>query len=343
MIYNIQLLRLLCAFAVVLAHIVLFGNKKYGLNMTHGEVISYYLMSGVDIFFIISGFVMAFNTKQLEQGQKSLQIYLNNAKHFVIRRAVRIYPIWWLLCICLLPIFILFPAWINSSVEAPTSFIHSFFLVPHEGVPVIVIGWTLEYELFFYICFALTLFLRPATQMMALFGLFISGIIIGLYDDYSHAPLLEIATSPFLLYFLIGMAIAHLYKNSDWKRHFLIAGSVLFIMSVLFAAQFQPNDISRVAHFLPFATSVFIFFLGLEVKNKIFSEKFYKWGGDISYPLYICHILIISAAGRFLMHFGIQFNFIIVIALILLSFIAAHILWIIYDRPIQTYFKKTRN
>ena len=117
----------------------------------------------------------------------------------------------------------------------------------------------------------------------------------------------------------------------------------MLIISILYAIQFNPNDISRVAHFLPLATSTFIVFLGLEAKNKIFSKKFYKWGGNISYPLYLCHILIISVIGRFLIYLNIQFNYIVIGCLIFMSFASAHIIWILYDKPIQRYLKRLVN
>jgi len=60
MIYNLQLLRSLAAFAVLCAHLILFGNSKYGLGMPQLENSAGFMMMGVDIFFIISGFIMVY-------------------------------------------------------------------------------------------------------------------------------------------------------------------------------------------------------------------------------------------------------------------------------------------
>ena len=206
MIYRLQLLRFLSAFSILLLHLILFGNDKYGLNAPHLKPVADYLMIGVDIFFIISGFIMMYTARTHNNNPNETKFY--TIKSFYLKRISRIYPVWWILCLMLLPILLIKPEWINSSVEVPTSFWHSLFLIPHESVPLIMVGWTLEFEMFFYLIFGITLLLSPKIQFFVITFLFTASILFTSFIETLLPPAFaELITSPLLLYFPIGMAL----------------------------------------------------------------------------------------------------------------------------------------
>lgn len=120
---------------------------------------------GVDIFFVISGFIMWITTTQKEITPIS----------FFKARLFRVFPLYWIFTVVLLiSIFAVPSAFINQRSFDIAFMIKSFFLIPTYNpdvgdiTPVYTIGWTLVYEMFFYIIFALSLFIPVAKIRLAI-------------------------------------------------------------------------------------------------------------------------------------------------------------------------------
>ena len=99
----------------------------------------------MELFFIISGFIMC-HTTQSSQGR------WKDVGHFMVNRFTRILPLYWLLTALALVVFLIAPDKVNSS-GGDTKIWQSFLLVPSEGKFLIMNGWTLTYEFFFYLLF----------------------------------------------------------------------------------------------------------------------------------------------------------------------------------------------
>jgi peptidoglycan/LPS O-acetylase OafA/YrhL len=110
-------------------------------------------LSGVDLFFVISGFIMVTVTKSLVPG-------LTTATNFLYHRAARIYPIYWIYSLMLLPIFLVRPDMVNSSQGNQVDLLASFLLLPQRLLPLLQVGWTLVHEIYFYLIFALFLSIK---------------------------------------------------------------------------------------------------------------------------------------------------------------------------------------
>ena len=147
---------------VVFSHLF-FVQAKY---TTAGVLPAFalYGLAGVDMFFVLSGFIMV-----AVAGRNIGPI------RFLWRRAARIYPTYWLVSLAVLALAIVAPALVDSSVIAPISLWRSFLLVPGETVPLLAVGWTLVHEMYFYLVFAIFLALRlpisPALSDGAFFSL----------------------------------------------------------------------------------------------------------------------------------------------------------------------------
>ena len=288
---NIQALRGIAALLVVGLHLILFGNQKYGLNAPQLNELAHLFKIGVDIFFVISGFVMIVTTSRTAKGGHS-------ALKFIARRITRIYPVYWFVSFLLMPIFLFRPNWINSGDSIASSLLHSFLLFPHEGTPLLMVGWTLEYEMFFYIVYALSLLIFPARWRLHFLALWaLSGVGIGLVYSFS-APLAQLATSPFLLEFLAGAILGHLYVSDKyfapppwWITFLAVSIPVLMMQDWLF-------KVHRVAMFLLPATICVYLALVAERRYACTLNKKWQYLGDISYPLYLIHIPAISAVGK---------------------------------------------
>jgi len=149
MINNIQFLRAFAAINVVLFHILEIG-PSYSVSVNYLGIMREWGRNGVDIFFVISGFVMVYT--QLTSGKSVIQ--------FIRSRIIRIVPIYWLLTTCLVVIFIVLPN-LFREMELTTSRVYSSYLfISQINVgehPVLYPGWTLEWEMLFYFIFALVI------------------------------------------------------------------------------------------------------------------------------------------------------------------------------------------
>lgn len=155
---------------------------------------------GVDIFFVISGFIMAHTTRAFRtDADRMLQ-----AGDFLLRRFIRVVPLYWLALLWTVK---------RQLVDgnAGLDVVKDFFFVPHfhsvytESVfPALVPGWTINYEMFFYALFALSLLfgrLRFAVLALALTGC----VLLGTVPWQSAVAIF--CTSSVLLEFLLGVGV----------------------------------------------------------------------------------------------------------------------------------------
>ncbi|WP_433969684.1 acyltransferase family protein [Tunturiibacter gelidiferens] len=168
--------------------------------------------AGVDIFFVISGFVMAISTIGREHKD-------HPALSFLERRLIRIFPLYWLVSLVyLLKVTIVrwYPRFAGSGqhVQTPLGYIlSSFLLIPYRDSigniqPLLNVGWTLSFEMFFYFLFASALAFRIRvayflTPIMSI--LVVAGTLRG-----AHWPAILVLTDPILLEFLAGLLLGQL-------------------------------------------------------------------------------------------------------------------------------------
>ncbi|MFT4012035.1 MAG: acyltransferase [Paracoccus sp. (in: a-proteobacteria)] len=153
MLGNIQILRFVAAGMVVLFHVALTARNE---GMSAGIIDNFGIWgeSGVDIFFVISGLVMV-----LSQARKH-----RSAPDFLAERAIRILPMYWILTLLLALLLLVLPQLFNSDSFSPGKTLASLFMVNWllgDGMPVLYLGWTLEYEWIFYLAFSLSFAFLP--------------------------------------------------------------------------------------------------------------------------------------------------------------------------------------
>jgi exopolysaccharide production protein ExoZ len=151
--YGIQILRAVAAIAVVLHHALEQSNGASGRFSP--DWLTTAGAAGVDIFFVISGFIMLHVSFLPRRPVPS-------AGTFLFRRATRIYPLYWLCCIAIL--LISAAGFLSSHRYSVSKIISSMLLLPGETI--IGVSWTLVYEMYFYFVFASTLWLRSLFATM---------------------------------------------------------------------------------------------------------------------------------------------------------------------------------
>jgi exopolysaccharide production protein ExoZ len=286
---------------VVLAH--LHGiEKKYcttGLMLPfeHGAL-------GIDLFFVISGIVIASVTTDKFGSTR-------NAIIFLYHRLARIFPIFWIYTTITLIARHLNPLSTGADHAHPVNLLASYLLIPTQRPMLLLQGWTLTYELYFYLVFFLLLLLAPqriAPWLLALWGITVVGL--KLWIGLSPYPLIQVLISPSVLEFLAGCLLFHIYRRSRLHRAagvLIVLAAFLWLAAVLaYSHHVHPGQPSWIADTpwsrpLLYGTFATLFLLGaieLERTALIRYLPLLASIGDWSYSIYLSHLLVLELIAR---------------------------------------------
>lgn len=232
MLYNIQFLRFIAAMLVVLYHSATqlpANDSIFQAIFNTGESLGF---AGVDIFFVISGFIMAFTSSSHSGPGDSFD--------FARRRLARIFSGYWPFFVLAVVIF----GYFRPEHFADSNLLKSFFLWPQPLNNILLeITWTLTYELYFYLLFSLLiLFTNPRNRYGFILLAFALLLCFNLYRHFvahSFSPdniyyltlWSQFLTSPFLLEFFGGALVAWRVAKKPLgpALSWFIAGTVLFL------------------------------------------------------------------------------------------------------------------
>lgn len=271
----IQLLRAVAAIAVVTQHIpfAVFGDGFWG----------------VDLFFAISGFIMCYVTCQ-------------DSEHFFTKRIIRIVPLYWAGTIGIFSLALIAPNLLNTSTAALPPFLKSLAFIPFDKgglvVPLLFQGWTLNYEMLFYLLFSLSMLISQRYRA-GICSALIAGLV--LYGQFasSKSLIVDFFTQPILLEFSLGMLCFTLFvrirnDKQEWSLGWLLVG-VLAIVSLPYAARFIPSDERVVKWGILSAIALLAIVLGL---SKVKLPRYVVLLGDASYSLYLFHPYVIQFLNK---------------------------------------------
>lgn len=196
---SVQVLRCLAANCVVLAHLVVVEGKY-----TVGETLLPARLEvagpiGVYLFFVISGFVI------IQAASRE------SWRAFLYARVTRIYPIYWIVTSIVLAVWLWRPEMVNASIKGEISIWKSYLLIPQKTPPLLAVGWTLVYEMYFYL--AVTIVLAAKFRPMVVLPIWSAAIVIAWLTVAPSHPVLIIVTKPITLLFIFG-AFLGLYVQS---------------------------------------------------------------------------------------------------------------------------------
>ena len=256
--------------------------------------------AGVDIFFVISGFVMAISSRPL-------QFHPNGAREFVIRRLIRIVPLYWVATTMKLMAVFLIPALtLHSAFDAGHTIASYLFLpwrnVENEIKPLVAVGWTLTFEMFFYAIFAIALFMRKEPLKWVLPILIGFALLSPLRDDTGGSW--QVYLDPILLEFGLGLVAAMLVG-----RGFRINPRLGLVVIVLcFASLFIPSSMYGAQRAIGWGIPAFFIVLctaAMEPHLARFLPKRLDFWGDSSYALYLFHSFYVPMVGAVLLKLGL--------------------------------------
>ena len=246
--------------------------------------------TGVDLFFVISGFIMIVTTARVPHG-------VAGARHFLWRRVTRIYPPYLVVTSAVLAVYLLRPDLVNDSQEHRPDVLASFLLLPQDGLPLLLVGWTLVFEMYFYVVLALTLLLPRAALLPALGGWAVVTVAAGQVPS-SH-PWVQLVASPLNVEFMLGAVIGGLFAAGHRRAPLALSllgagGAVLLAALVMLGADPYPGDGDWpvvIVTVVPFTLLVYGLAC-LEAGSGWVVPGVLVGLGDASYSLYLTHVAV---------------------------------------------------
>ena len=287
---SIQFLRGFAALAVVIHHTGGYVKRYFEPVVLFGDKFSIGF-AGVDLFFVISGFIIHFTSKK----------YLNNPskfKEYLQKRFIRVYPIYWIITTILFLSSWLIILVLNKnifSIGYPNTFsayLKTYTLFPlHFAINPVT--WTLSYEIFFYLCFALLILSKRLWIIPALI------LSISFYNIFINIPdIIEVKLNYFNFIFsgynfefMFGFLIYQFYEKIKLSNIVSII-LILIAISIIVLFGYEVGDYDSYKRVLIFGFSsglILIALLNLEQNDALSFPKFTVKLGDASYALYLIH------------------------------------------------------
>jgi exopolysaccharide production protein ExoZ len=318
-------MRFMAAALVLCTHATFYYHERISaaVRVWHfGEV-------GVPIFFVISGIVMVVSSQSLPNNAVGSRL-------FMLRRIVRIVPLWWVALTVKVVIALVRPEVVNHNFFQFDYALKSYFFIPyfnelHAVVPLHGVGWTLLHEIFFYILFSLAMScgLRPAVMAsFAIAGMWALGQWVAVDN-----PFWSVATHTSNLFFVLGMAVGSMMilapERQDIRRGatalLATAASLLFVLQTRFEVHYVYPIVLTLG-----ATSL----LCAKWRLPSWLNRIGRLG-DSSYSLYLFHPFMAPAAllvlGRFAPTWHVAAH---ITTAVVFTIAAAHLLHLWVEVPV---------
>jgi len=279
--HALQYLRAIAALAVVYSHTV----TQVDVYETHlGHAGSF----GVDIFFVISGFIMIYITKPT-----------NTFGKFIVNRARRVIPLYWFFTLLMGAILLLLPSVFKATQFDTKALLLSLGFIPHwsmvntaEAWPIVAPGWSLNFEMYFYFVFALSLFLIEKFRI-AFISLFITAVFVGAqFFNNGESAIAHFFADSIVFEFVLGMLLAF-----AWKRGFRLPSTIGWLILIIATALlFAHLPVIRILQYGVPSLFVVMACLFINIKEWRFGILL----GDASYALYLSHIFTLGMLRKVL-------------------------------------------
>lgn len=316
MINNIQILRAWASIIVVLYH-ALGTAASYSQASKYFSMLGSWGIHGVDIFFVISGFIMYY-TQVLKD---------NKPSKFIKDRIIRIVPIYWMLTSVYLGLYFVIPSLFRDYEPSLEYILSSYFFVTgplYNKHPILTYGWTLEYEAIFYLIFFIVMFFHKKLYFI------IASLLI------MFACILFPNIRVILVEFIFGMFVAIVYfkfKSNQFSELLFFIGVLLLVGSMFI----NFTETQRLLYFGLPSTLIVYGLLGMkELKN-----LFLLFLGSASYSIYLIHVFTLPLFYKFSSKFMTNLNhdFLIIFSVLFTVFVGC-MFYLIVEKPVTNFLKK---
>ena len=299
----------------------------------------YFGTFGVDIFFVISGFVMYATTEGQPKGRTTARVFL-------WRRLIRIVPLYWLYTTLKIAIVFLAPAASLKPTPDAWQIVSSYLFIPLLGTdgyfwPILPVGWTLNFEMFFYCVFALALLLTDRLRIGFVIAVFLLWMI-PIYSGGKGSSAAFYADS-LLFEFIAGMCIARSRQFISFVQQKEVVRHCVALLLISMAAGLLLIDFELPRGFewgLPAAAVVIV---GLLYEGSIASFRastIFSNLGDSSYSLYLSHTFVVPVTVILLAKLGALGWGVNIVVSTLLSVLVAEFSYRCVEIPSLTRLKR---
>lgn len=356
----LQALRALAAIAVVIYHCHSEALNWFSPGQARPpEVFPW--MAGVDVFFAISGFIIVLSSRKLFAAPGGVRL-------FVVRRLIRVLPLYWAMTALFLLVVAVAPGVLNSGIPDWRQIVASFLFFPltrPDGLtlPVYSLGWTLNYEMLFYALFAGAVALPRRAAVIAVALVLGGGVAFSALAGPLPEPF-QFWTRPIVLDFIFGLCLGLLYgRGATIPPVPAMAGALVAVVVLALDLPVQaplnglPTLGPILGYGLPAALLVAMAAFGETEKLsrevagrinmlrrplagviRIFAEL-----GDASYALYLLHPFVIRAMRKVFVMLGMgawMTPLLFTIAGVVASSIAGWLLFRLVEAPVTQWLRR---
>ena len=296
-IYSLQGLRGLAVLGVVLFHMTSVEQKYGGGDRLLPAVLDFFQL-GVDLFFIISGFVMVIVSRGRFQDRRQ-------TRRFLFNRVARVYPTYWLYYALTLAVVWVQPSWVNAS-HGDSSLLLSFLLLPNDKVLLVMVAWSLLFELWFYLVFSALMGFRERWLPAFLVGWSLALVGFNLFQNWgNYNATLRLILHPYALEFIMGVALAlfsfsrHSPRVPTWTLATLMLVALIpGVAAIGYFRVFDEQGLLRMLVVSAVFGTVIVGAVLLEQRSRLFIPRMLVAIGDMSYTVYLSHLLVLGAIGK---------------------------------------------
>lgn len=301
---SLQAVRAIGSVLVAVWHLDWVANDIPSLQSVSLPSFARFGYAGVDLFFVLSGFVMA---ESLSRRPKQ------SATEFILNRAKRVCPSYWIATSAELGLLTL--SGVTAGLTLPLA-VASFLMLPMQEKPVLGVGWTLEHEALFYVEIAVLLLAGLSTHLIAFMGI-ASVASIAFHAWSVDRPWDYHVLSAYNVQFFLGVALQKVLCRRRCSAGLLWLGVLMFpitawAMTALLDGGLPPTQpagldgLVRVIMFGLGSVCLIAGFVECERRGVLggYAAALLSWMGDLSFAMYLVHPIIYQMYGRLLAFSG---------------------------------------
>ena len=325
---GLQVLRVMAAVLVLITHSGFYASERLDRSFKYWETGA----AGVDLFFVISGFVMVYSSVNLIGDRKGWLVFSQ-------RRVIRIVPMYWLATTVKLVMMVLAGEFVLHARFSPLDTVMSYLFLPTRNsdgnlFPLLGVGWTLNFEMLFYMLFAVALFLR--VSVFRFVGTILFLLATGALFRQNNWPAVSFYLNPIVLDFFFGMLIA----RACLRGKFLPRGAaVLSVFAGLLLLLVFPVTIWH--------TSLAGLAAAMVIGGVVGLEAWLTWIpgwliylADASYVIYLFHPLVAPAAPMILSKLNMPYPLLSIALSICFALLAGCFIHKLVEKPVTLWLKR---
>jgi exopolysaccharide production protein ExoZ len=326
----IQALRAFAACLVVLTHSTFYAHER--LDKAFG--VWQAGTRGVDIFFVISGFVMVYSSQKMLARVDGWRV-------FATHRITRIVPLYWFVTTLKVAVLVFTTGFALHSILSPATVACSYLFLPAKDLdgklePLVGVGWTLNFEMLFYVFFALALFLQKNIYWFV--GLALAILSVGGSFRQPSWPPAAFYLNSVVLEFHFGMLIARgclrgAYLSRKIALPMLVAGFCLLLL--------PPANWAVPKVILSGCPAAMIIWAAVSLEQ--WARAIPKWVlylGDASYAIYLIHPFVCPLTPAVFHRLRLDLPGSAVCISVAIGVLAGCILHQAVERPLTAWLKK---